>query len=119
MATLYNSTIACINVGAVVQNHFPHLNMLPQNNLTTSYMYAGHCRKSLTTRILFCNHWAPKAIKSVGNRAQSIANEMMRNMFIKPWRLTCSAWNNNNKYYLKYIYCNNPHKTRVLVVHSS
>ena len=56
MATLYNSTIACINVGTVVQYHFLHLNMLPQNNLTTSYMYAGHCRKSLTTRILFCNH---------------------------------------------------------------
>ena len=36
MATLYNSTITCTDVGAVVQYHFPHLNMLPKNNLPSS-----------------------------------------------------------------------------------
>ena len=45
----------------------------------------------LTARIIFCNHWAPMASKSLGRTAQTNAQDITRNMLMKPWRLTFSA----------------------------
>ena len=45
----------------------------------------------LTARIMFCNHWAPMARKSLGRTAQTNAQDITRSMLMKPWRLTFSA----------------------------